>query len=298
MGAVTEPALDTAEPRPEAHQTPQPSTPQPADGQLPPGWVQHPGGLEVERHCLSAAPGSLYDYREGWEHQRELLQRVAHHEIGNRVLFVQHESTYTAGRQTKPEERPFDGRPVIDVDRGGKITWHGPGQLVGYPIVFLQRGVGVVDYVRRVEEAVIRLLAGYGIVCGRVPGRTGVWLASDGIAPERKICAIGVRCAHQTTMHGFALNVDPPFDYFDNIVPCGIEDADVTSIRRELGHAPDLDTVADQLYPYLAELLSFCPYTMSADIPRRPHLAFHHPTRADAEVLAPAPTSTPRVVQL
>lgn len=268
--------------------------------------MDHPRGLQQERHCLDGRPGSLYDYRIGWQRQRELLQRVAHHEIGNRVLFVQHESTYTAGRQTKPEERPFDGRPVIDVDRGGKITWHGPGQLVGYPIVFLQRGVGVVDYVRRVEEAVIRLLGGYGLRTGRVPGRTGVWLASDGTGPERKICAIGVRCAHQTTMHGFALNVDPSFECFDNIVPCGIEDADVTSIRRELGRAPGLGAVADRLYPILAEMLRFGPYEMSPDIERRPHRAFHHPTGADdsrsagpgAAVLAPGPTTTPTVVEL
>ncbi|SER78873.1 lipoyl(octanoyl) transferase, partial [Propionibacterium cyclohexanicum] len=256
-----------------------------------------------ERHCLDAAEGGLYDYRTGWGRQRELLQRVAHHEICNRVLFVQHESTYTAGRQTQPEERPFDGRPVIDVDRGGKITWHGPGQLVGYPIVFLQRGVGVVDYVRRVEEAVIRTLRDYGIRTGRVPGRTGVWLASDGTGPERKICAIGVRCAHQTTMHGFALNVNPEFGFFDNIVPCGLEDADVTSIERESGRAPSLGAVADQLYPHLAQLLSFAPYAMSPDIERRAHLAFHHRTATGApsrsgSLLTDAPTTTPKVVQL
>lgn len=293
MVAVTMPASDATAPQPGAQQTPQPRTPRPTGGRLPQGWVDHPRGLAVERHCLDEVPGSLYDYRRGWEHQRELLQQVAHHEICNRLLFVQHESTYTAGRQTKPQERPVDGRPVIDVDRGGKITWHGPGQLVGYPIVFLQRGVGVVDYVRRVEEAVIRLLGGYGITSGRVPGRTGVWLASDGVAPERKICAIGVRCAHQTTMHGFALNVDPEFDYFDKIVPCGIDDADVTSIKRELGHAPSLATVADQLYPFLAQLLAFEPYTMSPDIPRRPHLVFHHSTRNGAGT-----RSVPKVVQL
>ncbi|WP_415632199.1 lipoyl(octanoyl) transferase LipB [Propionibacterium sp.] len=255
--------------------------------------VAHPAGLAVEKHCLDARPGSLYDYQEGWDHQRELLERVSHHEICNQLLLVQHESVYTAGRETTPEERPFDGRPVIDVDRGGKITWHGPGQLVGYPIVFLQRGIGPVDYVRRAEEAVIRLLDGYGIRSGRVPGRTGVWIASDGVGPERKICAIGVRCRHQTTMHGFALNVDPAFDSFNNIVPCGIQDADVTSIRRELGHAPSLDQVADAMYPLLAELLEFKPYEMSPDIPRRAHRAFHHPT---AEILAPV--ATPRVVRL
>ncbi|MCT2980136.1 lipoyl(octanoyl) transferase LipB [Propionibacterium freudenreichii] len=258
--------------------TVQPTTPQAVNGVLPPNWVTHPAGLDYERHCLDAAPGALYDYETGWEHQREILDAVAHHRSPNRVLYVQHESVYTAGRQTQPEDRPFDGTPVVDVDRGGRITWHGPGQLVGYPIIFLQRGVGVVDYVRRVEEAVIRLLAQYGIATGRIPGRTGVWLASDGIRPERKICAIGVRCAHQTTMHGFALNVDPAFDRFDNIVPCGIDDADVTSIRRELGRAPSLSQVADDLTPHLTEMMSFAPYQMSPDVPRTQHAAFHHPT--------------------
>lgn len=267
--------------------TPQPRTPQPVGGQLPAGWVDHPRGLQFEWHCLDAAPGALYDYRTGWEYQRRVLEEVSHHRCPDRVIFCQHESVYTAGRQTKDEDRPFDGTPVIDVDRGGDITWHGPGQLVGYPIVFLQRGVGVVDYVRRVEEAIIRLLADYGLNAGRVPGRTGVWFASDGWRPERKICAIGVRCAHQTTMHGFALNVAPSLARFDNIIPCGIRDADVTSIRGELGHAPSLDRVADDLEPHLRELLSMRPYTMSPDIVRTAHPHFHHPTAADR---TPGPT--------
>ncbi len=267
--------------------TPQPHTPQMVDGMAPPNWVSHPAGLGFERHCLDAVPGELYDYATGWEHQREILDEVAHHRSPNRVLFVQHDSVYTAGRQTQPADRPFDGTPVVDVDRGGRITWHGPGQLVGYPIVFLQRGIGVVDYVRRVEEAVIRLLAGYGIATGRIPGRTGVWLASDGARPERKICAIGVRCAHQTTMHGFALNVDPSFTRFDNIVPCGIDDADVTSIRRELGDAPSLSRVADDLTPHLTEMMAFGPYEMSPDVPRTPHAEFHHPTGNGATATQP-----------
>lgn len=280
MNDVNEPAV-----------TPQPKTPQPVGDQLPAGWVDHPSGLDFERHCLDGEPGVLYDYQTGWDHQREILELVSHHKAPNRVLFVQHESVYTAGRQTKPEDRPFDGTPVVDVDRGGDITWHGPGQLVGYPIIFLQRGIGPVDYIRRVEESVIRLLASYGIATGRVPGRTGVWLASDGIKPERKICAIGVRCAHQTTMHGFALNVAPSFDRFNNIIPCGIADADVTSIYRELGHAPSLDQVADDLVPYLRELLAFKPYRMSPDIPRNHHPQFHHP-------VGPAPQATTQEVHL
>ncbi len=138
---------------------------------------------------------------------------------GPQVLYVEHPPVYTAGRRTEPHERPFDGTPVVDVDRGGKITYHGPGQLVGYPIVFLPRGIGVVDYVRRVEEALIRLLAGYGVATGRVPGRTGVWLAADDGRPERKIAAIGIRVSRQTTMHGFALNVSSDLADFGRIVP-------------------------------------------------------------------------------
>lgn len=237
----------------------------------PPGWVSHPAGLDIEQHCLQADPGQLYDYQIGWQRQRELLDQIAAHRLPNRIMFVQHESVYTAGRQTKLADRPFDGTPVIDVDRGGRITWHGPGQLVGYPIIFLQRGTGVVDYVRRVEEAVIRLLSDYGISSGRVPGRTGVWLAAEQTRPERKICAIGVRCAHQTTMHGFALNVDPAFERFDNIVPCGIDDAGVTSIRRERADAPSLVQVANDLTPYLREMMNFAPYEMSPDITHVQH---------------------------
>ena len=155
---------------------------------------------------------------------------------------------------------------MIDVDRGGKITYHGPGQLVGYPIVRLPDRVGVVDYVRRVEEALIRVLAGYGIATGRVPGRTGVWLSADSTRPERKIAAIGVRVAKRTTMHGFALNVDPDLGWFGRIVPCGIDDAGVTSIGAELGSAPSLAQVARDLEPGLAELLTFGPYEPAPDL--------------------------------
>ncbi len=262
--------------------------------------MDHPVGLEFERHCLDdVATGDLYDYRTGWEHQRRVLDDVCHHRCPDRVIFCQHESVYTAGRQTRDEDRPFDGTPVIDVDRGGDVTWHGPGQLVGYPIVFLQRGVGVVDYVRRLEEAVIRLLAGYGLATGRIPGRTGVWLGSDGLRPERKICAIGVRCAHQTTMHGFALNVAPDFERFDNIIPCGITDAGVTSIRGELGRAPGLGRVAEDLEPQLRELLSMHPYRMSPDVPRDAHPAVHRPTAVGQSLTpCPAPTSTLEEIRL
>ncbi|MCW5952659.1 MAG: lipoyl(octanoyl) transferase LipB [Propionibacteriaceae bacterium] len=216
---------------------------------------------------IADQPPTLTDYHRAWELQREVHAQVASRELGPQVLYVEHPPVYTAGRRTEPHERPVDGTPVVDVDRGGKITYHGPGQLVGYPIVFLPRGIGVVDYVRRVEEALIRLLTEYGIATGRVPGRTGVWLATDGDRPERKIAAIGIRVSRQTTMHGFALNVASDLGYFGQIIPCGITDAGVTSMADELdGHAPTLLDVAHRLEPHLIELLRFEPYTQSPDL--------------------------------
>ncbi|AXE39259.1 lipoyl(octanoyl) transferase LipB [Acidipropionibacterium virtanenii] len=269
---------------PKQSPTPQPVTPTDADGHRPQGWVDHPQGLEFEYLGIAGTPPIRTEYRWCWEHQRRIHALVAAHEIPDTVIYVEHDPVYTAGRRTPREAYPFDGTPVVPVDRGGEITWHGPGQLVGYPIVFLQRGIGVVDYVRRVEEAIIRLLAGYGLRCGRVPGRTGVWFPSDGHGPERKICAIGIRVSRQTALHGFALNIDPDTAGFDNIIPCGIADADVTTVARELRRVhgpatpvPSLVEVAHRLEPVLAELLAFGPYTMSPDIPRRSHPAFLHP---------------------
>ena len=209
-----------------------------------------PVPLTFEYRGLGAEP-ALSDYVETWEHQRAVHDAVASGQRPGHVIFVEHTPVYTAGRRTEPHERPFDGTPVIDVDRGGKITYHGPGQLVGYPIVRLDDGVGVVDYVRRLEAAVIELLDGYGLPTHRVEGRTGVWLdAADG-RPERKICAIGVRVARRATMHGFALNVHPSTGYFANIVPCGIADAGVTSIDEELGGEWTVAGVAHDLAPLL-----------------------------------------------
>ncbi len=230
---------------------------------------------QVEFHYLGLLdePPTLIEYHDGWAHQRAVHQRVAEGDLGPQVLFVEHEPVYTAGRRTLPAERPFDGTPVVDVDRGGKITYHGPGQLVGYPIVFLPRGIGVVDYVRRVEEALIRLLAEFGVASGRVEGRTGVWLRATGRRPERKIAAIGIRVSRQTTMHGFALNISGALDRFDNIVPCGIEDAGVTSLEQEIqGDPPSLVDVARRLEPHLTELLAFEPYDRGA--PLRPAVTY------------------------
>ena len=219
--------------------------------------------VRIERLGLGTG---LTDYHVAWQRQRELHARVADGRADSTVLLLEHPPVYTAGRRTRPEERPFDGTPVVDVDRGGKITWHGPGQLVGYPILRLPERVYVVDYVRRLEEALIRALADLGLVTGRVPGRSGVWLARDDRGPERKIAAIGVRVSRGTTMHGFALNVAPDLDYFANIVPCGIADAGVTSVAAELGSAPTLPEAADVVAPRLRELFAFGPYDRSPDV--------------------------------
>ncbi|HEX4018366.1 MAG TPA: lipoyl(octanoyl) transferase LipB [Frankiaceae bacterium] len=170
-------------------------------------------------------------YAQAWAYQRDVLERRAQERIPDTLLLLQHPSVYTAGRRTEPAERPTDGTPVIDVDRGGKITWHGPGQLVGYPIVRLPDPVDVVSHVRRLELALIDACAELGLTTVQVAGRSGVW-TPDGM---RKIAAIGVRVSRGITMHGFALNCDPDLSAFDLIVPCGIRDAGVTSLSAELG---------------------------------------------------------------
>lgn len=176
----------------------------------------------------------LVPYQEAWDRQRaEHAEVVAGGE--DRMLLVEHEDVYTAGKRTASWDRPVDGTPVVDVDRGGKITWHGPGQLVGYPIVRLNEPIDVVKYVSQLEQAIIDVCAGLGLETMRVEDRSGVWLPATATARERKICAIGVRVAKGVTMHGFALNCNPDLGQFDRIVPCGIADADVTSISMELG---------------------------------------------------------------
>lgn len=210
--------------------------------------------LSFEYRGLGGAP-SLSDYQETWDYQREVHAAVADGSRGDHVIYVEHSPVYTAGRRTKENDYPVDGTPVIAVDRGGEITYHGPGQLVGYPIIHLADGVGVVDPVRAIEGAVIDLLAGYGITAGRVHGRTGVWLAATEGRPERKICAIGVRVSRRTLMHGFALNVQSSAERFGNIVPCGISDAGVTSIVEEAPGTWTVAGVAHDLEPHLARAL-------------------------------------------
>jgi len=179
----------------------------------------------------------LVDYTQAWALQRQLTTARADGTGPDMLLLLEHPSVYTAGRRTTLAERPDEGTPVIDVDRGGKITWHGPGQLVGYPILALAEPIDVIDYVRRLEQALITVCAELGLDPGRISGRSGVWLAADPAAgrPERKIAAIGVRISRGVTMHGFALNCQPDLAAFDRIVPCGITDAGVTSLSAELG---------------------------------------------------------------
>ncbi len=199
-------------------------------------------------HLRFERPTGLVDYAEAWALQRRLHGEVADGQRPDTVVLVQHPPVYTAGRRTATADRPTDGTPVIDVDRGGRITWHGPGQLVAYPIVRLAEPVDVVAYVRALEDAVLGVCAALGVPTMRVEGRSGVWCPADGGRRERKVCAIGVRVARGVTMHGLALNGDPDLSAFGRIVPCGIADADVTSLSAELGR----DVTVDELDPVLA----------------------------------------------
>ena len=195
----------------------------------------------------------LVDYEEAWEIQRTIHSEVASGSRPNTVLLLEHPSVYTAGRRTEDAERPTDGTPVINVDRGGRITWHGPGQLVGYPIVKLLHPTELVGFVREIEGALILVCAELGVTAIRIDGRSGVWI-QDGRG-DRKIAAIGIRVAKGTTMHGFALNVNPDLAAFGQIVPCGIADADVTSLEIELGRSITIDEVAPLVERYIFESL-------------------------------------------
>ncbi len=199
-------------------------------------------------------PGTV-GYSEAWAWQRELAAERIAGTGPDTVLLLQHPSVYTAGRRTRPEDRPVDGTPVIDVDRGGRITWHGPGQLVGYPIVAMAEPVDVVAYVRLLEQVLIEACAQVGVATGRVPGRSGVWLAAGGGAIERKVAAIGVRVARGVTQHGFALNCCCDLAAYDRIVPCGIRDAGVTSLAAETGRQVRVEDMLPIVKGLLAEAL-------------------------------------------
>ena len=207
------------------------------------------------------------DYVEAWDRQRAVHAQVVDGAPG-RVLLLEHSPVYTAGKRTEPHERPTDGTPVIEVDRGGKITFHGPGQLVGYPIVKLPDHVLVVDYVRRLEEALIGVCTDLGVTTARVPGRSGVWLQAGAGRPERKIAAIGIRVSAGVTMHGLELNCDNAMTGFDGIIPCGIDDAGVTTLSAELGRDVSVEEADPILERRLREVLDWTPFERSPDIAR------------------------------
>ena len=183
----------------------------------------------------------IIDYQEAWRLQRSTFESIVAGESPNTLYLLQHHSVYTAGRMTKPDERPMDGTPVVDVDRGGKITWQGLGQIVGYPIVKLKNRNDVVGFVREVETALIEVVESFGIKAERYCERSGVWIRDS--KGDRKIAAIGMRVAKGVTMHGFALNVNPDLGAYSKIIPCGISDADVTSMEAELGRVITVEEV-------------------------------------------------------
>jgi lipoyl(octanoyl) transferase len=191
----------------------------------------------------------LLDYPTALTEQRRLAAEVIAGTNPGTVLLLEHPPVFTAGRRTEAHERPFDGTPVIDVDRGGKITWHGPGQLVGYPIIRLPDPMNVVSYVRKLEDILMSVCADLGVETIKICGRSGVWLEADGPRPQRKIAAIGVRVAQGVTTHGFAINANPDMTWYDRIVPCGIADAGVTSLSKELGR----DVTVDEILPIVEQ---------------------------------------------
>lgn len=210
---------------------------------------------------MSAAPlvfiraGSV-DYVQAWERQQHLHARRVDDRSPDTVLLLEHPAVYTAGKRTEAHERPVDGTAVVDVDRGGRITWHGPGQLVGYPILALAQPLDVVAYVRRLEEGLIKVCADLEVAAGQVEGRSGVWLRASENQPDRKIAAIGVRVSRGVTMHGFAINCNPDLSAYDRIVPCGISDASVTSLSKELGRDVTVEEILPLVESRLAEVLS------------------------------------------
>ena len=212
----------------------------------------YPEAMEI----LDLLPDGPRDYRELWALQREIHAQVVDGTRTDTVILVEHSSVYTAGKRTAAWDRPVDGTEVIDVDRGGRITWHGPGQLVAYPLVRLRTPVDVVAYVRALEQAVMAVCERLRIDTLRVEDRSGVWLPATHTRRERKVCAIGVRVAKGVTMHGLALNCDPDLGEFGRIVPCGIADADVTSLAAELGRPVTLAEVAPLLVEGLADALA------------------------------------------
>ncbi|MHC6594670.1 lipoyl(octanoyl) transferase LipB [Arthrobacter sp. C152] len=190
--------------------------------------------MTLEFSQLGLAP-DFVDYMDGWDAQRELHDEVVAGVAPSTVLLLEHAAVYTAGKLTEEHERPFDGTPVVPVDRGGKLTWHGPGQLIAYPIVKLKNRSGIRDYVERLEEIMISVMADYGIQAERIKGRAGVWIKADAKGPDRKIAAIGIRVLNGVTMHGVAINCSNDLAPYGQIIACGITDAGVTTMSLETG---------------------------------------------------------------
>lgn len=196
-------------------------------------------------------------YQEAWELQTRLAAQRAAGEIGDQLLVLEHPSVYTAGKRTQPEDMPTNGLPVIDVDRGGRITWHGPGQLVVYPIIKLAEPVDVVDYVRRLEEALIQVVRQIGVTAaGRIDGRSGVWVPAHDGWVDSKVAALGIRITRGVTMHGLALNCSNTLNFYEHIVPCGISDAGVTTLSRELQREVTIEEMTEPMLSALEDALS------------------------------------------
>ena len=197
----------------------------------------------------------VVDYEAAWRLQRETHAKVVSGEEPDTIYLLEHAAVYTAGKRTEPHERPTDGTPVVDVDRGGKITWHGPGQITGYPIVRLPAPIDVVGYVRHLEEMMIRVCADFGVKAGRVEGESGTWIGADDRGPRRKIGAIGIRVSRQVAMHGFAFNADPDLSWGKVIIPCGIVGAGVTSLSFELGRDVPVAEALPHVERHLRDIL-------------------------------------------
>jgi lipoyl(octanoyl) transferase len=211
----------------------------------------------VTTSTLTVLRPGLVDYREAWDEQRRLHDAVADGTRSDTVLLLEHPSVLTAGKRTEPADLPIDGTPVVEVDRGGKITWHGPGQLVGYPILKLADPIDVVAYVRRTEQMLIDVCAELGVEAARseIKGRSGAWVLADDRGPDRKIAAIGIRVARGVTQHGFAINANCDLANFDRFTPCGIRDAGVTSLSAELGRDVTVAEVLPIVEKHLTTLL-------------------------------------------
>ena len=207
----------------------------------------------ITQKILRVEELGVIDYLRAWELQKEIQEKVINDTEPNTLLILQHPSVYTAGRRTEITDRPLDSTPVIDVDRGGKITWHGLGQIVGYPIIKLKNSTDVVGFVRELETALIEICDEFGIKAQRYCERSGVWLRDE--KGDRKIAAIGLRVAKGVTMHGFALNVNPDLSAYSKIIPCGIADAKVTSLSAELGKNVTIDEVIPVLKKHILPML-------------------------------------------